>query len=124
MTHKKLVAISEFVGLEFVLIELSADKREISFTTKTGERFKMLHHHQCCEDVYLEEIYGEVEWLVNSPILEAEERTNSGFEESKISYSSYTWTFYHLATLKGAVTLRWYGTSTGNYSEEVEIFQE
>jgi hypothetical protein len=45
------------------------------FFTADDEQYRMLHHQDCCEDVYVEDIIGDVDDLIGSPIIEAREAT-------------------------------------------------
>lgn len=118
--------LDELLDKELVKIEVSSDKDEILFTCNTGERFRMYHEQDCCELVQLEDICGDLNDLIGSPIIIALESSanNSDHDVPSIKNDdSFTWTFYNLATIKGHVTLRWYGGSSGYYSEEVQFEQ-
>lgn len=100
----------------------------IHFETKDGEKYVMTHQQDCCESVDIEDINGDLEDLVGSPILLAEVVTNNDNpkvdpEYPEYIHESFTWTFYKLGTVKGTVTFRWYGSSNGYYSESVEIYK-
>ena len=115
--------IKELEGKTIINIILTSDdpkkNDKIIFECSDDSRYKMYHEQDCCELVIIEDICGELDWLLGSPILKAEERTN-GNEDRANDYSQ-TWTFYELATIKGSVTIRWYGTSNGYYSESVQF---
>lgn len=97
--------------------------RELRFACEDGSRYIMFHSQDCCEDVYLDDICGSLDDLIGSPLLMAEVCSNKA-DPAKCEYhDSHTWTFYKFGTIKGYVTLRWYGTSNGYYSENV-IFEE
>ena len=111
--------LSNLVGKTLIKIENLGN--ELRFHTSDAEVYMMLHNQDCCEDVYIEDIVGDLDDLLNSPILYAEERTNhdSDYEGD----GSAMWTFYEFATNKGSVTIRWYGTSNGYYSVGVDFIQ-
>jgi len=115
---KKNVPFETILGLTFNAIEVQDD--QIDFATNTGRHFIMYHQRDCCEEVYVESVVGDVSDLLDSPILIAEMSTNCDNPKDKDD-KSHTWTFYKIATIKGYVDLRWYGNSNGYYSEEVDF---
>lgn len=110
------VDLSTLVGKTLAEVRRSGDE-ELFFTTQEGETFKMYHSQDCCESVYIEDVEGDLDSLVGNPILVAEVASKDDSEASE----SGTWTFYKLATIKGHVDIRWYGSSNGYYSESVDF---
>lgn len=102
----------------------NVDDEELIFETVTGETFKLYHSQDCCESVSIESITGDLADLVGNPILIAEEATSDVHPEGHVGSEyedSFTWTFYKLATIKGYVDVRWFGSSNGYYSESVDF---
>ena len=115
-------------GKTIISMIKNADDDEIVFETSEGDKYLMYHDQDCCESVYVESICGDIEDILNSPVLVAEEVVSAnvdpeGVGESNVVYrdDSFTWTFYKIDTAKGGVTIRWYGTSNGYYSEDVSF---
>jgi len=113
--------IKELLG-QAILDITGAEKNsvEIIFTTLSGNYVRMHHQQDCCESVYLEDIVGDINDLLYSEVLVAEECTQEPPEDAGYCESA-TWTFYKLGTNKGTVTLRWCGESNGYYSESVDV---
>lgn len=115
--------ISELLGKTLIKIEVNEKKDRIIFTDSNEQSYIMYHQQDCCEGVYIEDIIGDINDLVGNPILMAEESTSRENPQGIIKeyQDSFTWTFYKLATIKGYITIRWYGESNGYYSESVEF---
>jgi hypothetical protein len=117
-----------FVELEGkILTDIQGDvgDDEMIFTTSDGKKYRLYHYQDCCEDVSIEDIVGNLNDLIGVPLLMAEEvsfenKNPDGVNVPKYQ-DSFTWTFYKLATIKGYVTIRWYGASNGYYSESVSF---
>ena len=98
----------------------------VTFYTKEENIYEMYHDQECFEKVEVEDICGDIQDLLDSPILLAEESTsreNPKGTEMEWQDDSFTWTFYKLSTFKGDVTIRWYGESNGWYSESVDFIE-
>ena len=105
------------------LEKIKVKDNKIIFTVDDGTKYKMFHDQCCCEQVYIEDICGDIKNLIGSHIVMAEEVSNYDIGKLDKWDDSYTWTFYKFATIKGYVTIRWYGTSNGWYSEKVDFIE-
>ena len=103
------------------LYRVSADEAELTLYLSDTNYVKFSHHQDCCESVYIEDICGDLNDLVGAPLVEAEEVSNYDAGPLGEYEESYTWTFYRFRTRKGSVTVRWYGSSNGYYSESVSV---
>ena len=125
-TRREDVNVESLKGKEFVDIYIDTQKRYIMFKLNTGEILWMDHTQDCCEDVCINDVCGDIADLLNSHIVHFEERT-SEIKENKddIQYEDHsgTWTFYDIQTLKGSVNIRWVGLSNGYYSESVDFYK-
>ena len=90
---------------------------EIVFTLNNGKKYRMYHRQDCCEAVSVTDVEGDPYDLLWGPLLQCEEVSQVDPSASE----SGTWTFYKLGTIKGRVTIRWYGESNGYYSETVDF---
>ena len=117
---------AQLVGKTLKAIDVNSDRDEILFIADDGTSYRMYHSQDCCESVKVEDICGDLADLVGSPVVSAEETSNSdswpeGVAKPTYEDDSYTWTFYRIATAKGLVVIGWYGSSNGYYSEAVEF---
>lgn len=118
------VTIEHLIGRTFDKVYQVGDGALV-FECQEG-KFVFNHHQNCCENVYIEDITGDLNDLVGAPIERAEEAVSGedpeGYNPSSESYrDSFTWTFYKFATKKGYVDIRWLGESNGYYSESVDL---
>jgi hypothetical protein len=98
------------------------DNDELRFYLTEDHYVRMYHSQDCCESVTIEDIVGDLEDLVGTPLLVVEERVSRNEDGTEEQYcESYTWTYYSFRTIKGSVDIRWYGSSNGYYSESVHI---
>lgn len=112
------VNINELLNKFISKIERFNDE-VIYFYLANGAEYKMYHAQDCCEHVSIEDVEGDLDDLIGTRILQAEESTQDA--TNKDEEDSATWTFYKLATVKGYVTIRWYGSSNGYYSESADF---
>lgn len=96
------------------------DNDALEFEAEDGTVFAFSHQQDCCESVYIDDIVGDLNDLVGATLTMAEEIDADGPDTGA---ESETWTFYKFATIKGYVTVKFYGSSNGYYSEGVSYFE-
>lgn len=117
---------ADLIGKTLASVAVNEGQDEIRFVTDAGVTYLMYHSQDCCESVYVESIVGDLQDLIGTPILKAEvsisDQNPPDAKPETIEYQdSFTWTFYKLATIKGYVDIRWYGSSNGYYGEGVDF---
>lgn len=117
----KIVTIKDLIGKTLKDVRITDENRMMHFLCDNGEAYLMYHSQDCCEDVYISDINGNLENLIGTPILKFEERIEEGTPEKQ---ESATWTFYTIVTAKGYVDIRWVGESSGDYSEKVDFDED
>ena len=112
--------VEDLIGKTITKVE--QDTFNIVLYCKEGV-YRFYHEQNCCEDVSIDDICGDINDLCGKVFL-AEERQsceNPEGVEKEYQGNSCTWTFYHFVTDKGYIDIRWYGESNGYYSEDVDI---
>jgi hypothetical protein len=113
--------ISILIGKTLKSVAINDEKDRVTIITEDGEVYVMYHSQDCCESVGVDEVSGDLNDLIGTPILAASEDTNSDTSRKEDYDDSFTWTFYNLSTIKGHVQIKWYGSSNGYYSESVDF---
>lgn len=91
----------------------------VRFVCSDGSEYVMEHHQDCCENVSIEDVCGDVNDLEDAVVLDAYETTSDDYDNRDGEYMM--WTFYNIRTNKGSVTIRWFGESNGYYSVGVSF---
>lgn len=88
---------------------------EIYFYLENGKIYRFYHIQECCEEVWVEDISGNLQDIVGEKIINFEKRTN------KLKDTPTTYTYYDIDTFNYHIQIRWCGESNGYYSEEVDL---
>lgn len=100
----------------------------IMFHMFSGRVYELRYDQDCCATCSVEDIDGDLSMLEGYAILEAEESTSKTnpvdwTAEREEHQDSFTWSFYKLRTERGYITIRWYGSSNGYYSEQATLYR-
>lgn len=112
--------IDSIEGHMFTKIDgMERSQQVVTMYRSDGAVVRFEHEQDCCENVEIDDVSGDVADLIGVPIISAYESSLDTTDDS--GYDCALWTFYHFTTNKGTVVLRWLGTSNGYYSMGVNI---
>ena len=116
-------SLTRLLGLipESVSGEIGSDNLKINFTD--GSQVLFYHEYDCCESVEIDDIVGTTLSIIGKPLLKADIKESDSQAKPTNGYSddSCTWTFLTLATIKGYIDVKFYGSSNGYYSEDISV---
>lgn len=120
-------ALEKLKGQTVVEIDgMKEGSEEVTLKTKEGNTLVLRYEHDCCASCSICQVDGDPMDLLGAKLLMCETVTGAsiGVDEDLDEsgndpgeYDSHTWTFVKFASVHGYVTLRWYGSSNGYYSE-------
>ena len=87
-------------------------------------KYHLYHEQDCCENVRLVDVIGDVDNILNKEITFAEEDSGAKDPEWHTSYDydcHHTWTKFVLGTKNANVEFWFLGESNGYYSESISI---
>jgi len=114
---------ANFFELKGQIIEeitgLTEGNDEVVITTNIG-KYRLYHLQDCCEEVLINKVIGNVSDLVGEVIF-AEEDAGANDPDwfNDKFYDSHTWTKYVLKTDNASLEFWFLGTSNGYYGESV-----
>lgn len=123
--NDEITAYDDVIGK--IIIDINVDRddednNKITFKFKNGDEYIMYHNDDCYEQVFIDDIVGDIGDLIGSPLIKAEEVYRENPFEKQQEHGS--WTFYKFATVKGYVNFIWKGLSNGYYSERVSFVKK
>lgn len=110
----------------------------VTFETTDGKLFYMMHSSDCSENVWLDDVNGDLHDLIGSEIIVAEERVyeDEDYDDHEFENREHISreingsttdvvesAFYTFRTRKGDVDMVWRSESNGWYSIDVDFFE-
>lgn len=114
---------SSLVGLVVREIDVDDCGDSLRITTECGRAFMFYHDQDCCEDVRIWDIKGNLNLLKGKRLesVESEILDDIPDDVDYKPYDSYTWTEITFRVTDATVISRWIGESNGYYSEAVDL---